>query len=40
MTTNIRLAQYADAEAVLALAKPFATSFVVEEQALQHSFAA
>src|SRR5215510_3690388 len=40
MTTNIRLAQDADAEAVLALAKPFATSFVVEEQAFQHAFAA
>jgi len=40
MTTNIRLAQDADAEAVLALAKPFATSFVVEAQAFQHAFAA
>jgi len=40
MTTHIRPAQYADAEAVLALAKPFATSFVVEEQAFQHAFAA
>src|SRR5437660_153170 len=39
MTPNIRLAQHADAEAVLALAKPFATSFVVDEQAFHHAFA-
>jgi len=38
MTTAIRLAQHADAEAVLALAKPFATSFVVDEQAFHHAF--
>ena len=38
MTTNIRLAQHADAKAVLALAKPFATSFMVEEQAFHHAF--
>ena len=40
MTTDIRLAQHADAEAVLALAKPFATSFVVDEQAFHHAFSA
>jgi GNAT superfamily N-acetyltransferase len=40
MTTNIRTAQYADAEAVLALAKPFATSFVVDGQAFHRSFSA
>ena len=40
MTTNIRTAQYADAKAVLALAKPFATSFVVDEQAFHRSFSA
>ena len=39
MTTTIRVAQSADAEGVLALAKPFATSFVVEEQAFHRSFA-
>jgi GNAT superfamily N-acetyltransferase len=38
MTTHIRLAQHADAEAVFALAKPFATSFVVEAQAFHRSF--
>ena len=38
MTTNIRLAQHVDAEAVLALARPFATSFMVEEQAFHHAF--
>jgi GNAT superfamily N-acetyltransferase len=38
MTTHIRPAQHADAAAVLALAKPFATSFVVEEQAFHHAF--
>jgi GNAT superfamily N-acetyltransferase len=40
MRTNIRTAQYADAEAVLALAKPFATSFVVDAQAFHRSFSA
>jgi predicted N-acetyltransferase YhbS len=40
MMTHIRLAQPADAEAVLALARPFATSFVVEEQAFHQAFAA
>jgi GNAT superfamily N-acetyltransferase len=39
MTTRIREAQSVDAEAVLALAKPFATSFVVEEGAFHRSFA-
>jgi len=38
MMTHIRLAQPADAEAVLALARPFATSFVVEEQAFHRAF--
>src|SRR6266853_4532138 len=38
MTTNVRLAQHVDAEAVLALARPFATSFMVEEQAFHHAF--
>ena len=38
MLANIRMAQYGDAEAVLALAKPFATSFVVDDQAFYHSF--
>ena len=38
--THIRLAQPADAAAVFALARPFATSFVVEEQAFQQAFAA
>ena len=40
MTTNIRVAQYADGEAILALAKPFATSFVVDEHAFHRSFSA
>ena len=40
MVTHIRLAHHADAAAVLALARPFATSFVVEEQAFHHAFAA
>ena len=40
MTTNIRPAQYADAQAVFALAQPFATSFVVEEQAFHRAFSA
>jgi GNAT superfamily N-acetyltransferase len=40
MTAHIRGAQSADAEAVLALAKPFATSFVVEEQAFHRAFSA
>jgi GNAT superfamily N-acetyltransferase len=38
MPTNIRTAQYADAQAVLALAKPFATSFVIDDQAFYRSF--
>ena len=38
MLTYIRLAQPTDAAAVLALARPFATSFVVEEQAFHHAF--
>ena len=38
MLANIRMAQYGDAEAVLALAKLFATSFVVDDQAFYHSF--
>jgi GNAT superfamily N-acetyltransferase len=40
MVTHIRLAHHADAAAVLALARPFATSFVVEEQAFHQAFAA
>src|ERR671930_2558428 len=40
MTAHIRIAQHADAEAVLALAKPFATSFVVDEQAFHHALSA
>jgi predicted N-acetyltransferase YhbS len=40
MDTHIRLAQPADAEAVLALARPFATSFVVEDQAFHRAFSA
>lgn len=40
MTTNIRTAQYADAQAIFALAQPFATSFVVDEPAFHHAFAA
>ena len=40
MTTNIRPAQYADAKAIFALAQPFATSFVVNEQTFHRSFAA
>jgi len=40
MTIHIRLAQHADAEAVFALAKPFATSFVVDAQAFHQAFAA
>ena len=40
MTTHIRPAQYADAQAVFTLAQPFATSFVVEEQAFHRSFSA
>ena len=39
MKPNIRVAQVADAESVLALAKPFATSFDVDEQAFHRSFA-
>jgi ribosomal protein S18 acetylase RimI-like enzyme len=38
MTINIRIAQHADTEAVLALARPFATSFVIDEQAFHHAF--
>jgi GNAT superfamily N-acetyltransferase len=38
MSTQIRLAQYTDAEGVLALAKPFATSFVVDDQAFYRAF--
>ena len=38
MTTDIRAAQYADAQAIFALAQPFATSFVVDEQAFHHAF--
>jgi GNAT superfamily N-acetyltransferase len=38
MPTKIRTAQYADAQAVLALAKPFPTSFVVDDQAFYRSF--
>jgi GNAT superfamily N-acetyltransferase len=40
MVTHIRLAQPADTAAVLALARPFATSFVVEEQAFHRAFSA
>src|SRR5215467_7027886 len=40
MTINIRIAQHADTEAVLALARPFATSFVIDEQAFRHAFSA
>jgi GNAT superfamily N-acetyltransferase len=39
MPTTIRPAQDTDAEAVLALAKPFATSFVVDDPAFYHAFA-
>lgn len=38
MSTTIREATHEDAEAVLVLAKPFVTSFVVEEQAFHHAF--
>lgn len=38
MTTQIRQAQLADAGAILELAKQFATSFVVEEQAFSQAF--
>ena len=38
MATHIRTAQYLDAEAVLALAKSFATSFVVDDQAFSRVF--
>ena len=38
MTIHIREARSTDAGAVLVLAKPFATSFVVEEQAFSHAF--
>lgn len=40
MTTTIRPAQYADARAILALAKPFATSFVVDAPAFHQAFSA
>src|SRR5215510_7172648 len=40
MTTNIRPAQDGDAAAVFALAQPFATSFVVDEQAFYRAFSA
>lgn len=38
MPTQIRLAQHTDADAVLALARPFATSFVVEAPTFYRSF--
>jgi GNAT superfamily N-acetyltransferase len=38
MPILIRTAQHADAEAVLALAKPFATAFIVDDQAFYRSF--
>jgi GNAT superfamily N-acetyltransferase len=38
MTIHLREAHATDAEAVLALAQPFATSFVVEEQAFYQAF--
>ena len=38
MPTHIRTAQSIDAEAVLALAKSFATSFVVDDQAFSRIF--
>ena len=38
MTINIRPAQYPDAEAAWALARPFATSFVVDAQAFRQAF--
>ena len=40
MTISIRPAHDTDAEAVFALAKPFATSFMVDEQAFHRSFLA
>lgn len=40
MTIAIRRAQRTDAEAVLALARPFATSFVVDDQSFHHAFTA
>jgi GNAT superfamily N-acetyltransferase len=40
MPINIRRAQDTDAEAVLALARPFATSFIIDAQAFHRSFAA
>lgn len=40
MPIDIRRARQADAAAVLALARPFATSFVVEERAFHHAFSA
>jgi GNAT superfamily N-acetyltransferase len=38
MPINIRTAQYSDADAVLALAKPFANSFVVDDHAFYRAF--
>jgi GNAT superfamily N-acetyltransferase len=38
MPTHLRTAQYLDAEAILALAKSFATSFVVDDQAFSRVF--
>jgi GNAT superfamily N-acetyltransferase len=38
MTVTIRSAELSDTDAVLGLAKSFATSFVVEEQAFRRSF--
>jgi GNAT superfamily N-acetyltransferase len=38
MPIHVRTARAADAEAVLSLAKPFATSFVVNDQAFYHAF--
>jgi GNAT superfamily N-acetyltransferase len=40
MTVAIRRAQRPDAEAVLALARSFATSFVVDERSFHHAFTA
>ena len=38
MVATVRVAQEADSEAILALFKAFATSFVVEENAFRGSF--
>jgi len=40
MRTHIRPAQDADAQAIFTLARPFATSFVVDETAFHQAFAA